>query len=219
MLWFLWFLISIAFIVMLVITIVKASRKRKFKGSLITTIILFVVGLICFIGGIVSTPTESESEDYKVEKGSSDNSKDNSEKEDDPKMKNLTLGDKLTVGGVDITVSNAEFVEPDNEYADVENGKILKVSYKFKNNSDEQVLVDDTDFNLTVNNETQEAFFGMDDTNDGFTTQLNKGNTSSGYVYYDVPETDEYKVEMDFMPEFESYKADWNINKSDIQQN
>ncbi|WP_210133628.1 DUF4352 domain-containing protein [Staphylococcus sp. GDY8P131P] len=217
MLWFLWFLISIAFIVMLVITIVKASRKRKVKGSLITTIILFVVGLICFIGGVASTPTESESEDYKVEKGSSDNSNDSSKKDEDSKKKTLDLGDKLTVGGVDVTVSNAEFVEPDNEYADVENGKILKVSYKFKNNSDEQVLVDDTDFNLTINNETQDNFYGMDDSNDGFSHQLNKGNTGSGYVYYDVPDADEYKAEMDFMPEFETYKADWIIKNSDIQ--
>lgn len=45
----LWFFISIAFIVMFIITIVKAIRKRNVRKSLIGTIILFIVGFISFI--------------------------------------------------------------------------------------------------------------------------------------------------------------------------
>lgn len=45
----LWFFTSIAFIVMLIITIVKAIRKRNVKGSLISTIVLFIIGFISFI--------------------------------------------------------------------------------------------------------------------------------------------------------------------------
>ena len=45
-LFLLWFFVSIAFIVMLIITIVKAIRKRNVKGSLISTIVLFIIGFI-----------------------------------------------------------------------------------------------------------------------------------------------------------------------------
>jgi len=48
-LFLLWFFISIAFIVMLVITIVKTIRKRNVRGSLISTMVLFIVGFIAFI--------------------------------------------------------------------------------------------------------------------------------------------------------------------------
>ncbi len=48
-LFLLWFFVSIAFIVMLIITIVKAIRKRNVKGSLISNIVLFIIGFISFI--------------------------------------------------------------------------------------------------------------------------------------------------------------------------
>lgn len=217
----LWVVFSIAFITLLIITIVKAITKKRIKGVLISTLILFGAGLLCFIGGIASVSDDEDSDNYVVEEsdGSKKSHASSSSNDEGNEKEELKLGDKLTVGGVDITVSNAEFVQPDREYADVENGKILKINYKFKNHSDEQVLVDDTDFNLTINNEAQDEFYGMDDTNDGFSIQLNKGNTGSGYKYYDVPDADSYKVEMDFMPGFESYKADWDISNPDIQQN
>lgn len=215
-LFFLWFVISIAFIVTLIITIVKAARRKKVKGILISTIILFLVGLICFIGAVATTP---EDDDYSVQKGDDSNvSKASSSSNDDSnKKKTLHIGDTLRVGGVDVKVAKAEFVQSDNEYSTPKKGRILKVSYEFKNNGDDQVLAADDDFNLTVDSETQKEFFGMDDTDDGFSEFLNKGNTISGYTYYDVPEADEYKAELNFDPGMETYKANWIIKNSDIQ--
>ncbi|SUM35294.1 RNA binding protein [Staphylococcus gallinarum] len=65
---------------------------------------------------------------------------------------------------------------------------------------------------------TIKEWFGNEDVNDGFTHQLNKGNTASGYITYDVPDSEEYTLEMDATPNFESVKARWKIKKSDIKE-
>lgn len=205
MLWFLWFIISIAFIVMFIITIVKAIRKKKIKGVLISTIILFVIGLICFVGAIVTIPSGSDS---------------NTENTSDTN-KPFKVGETVKADGVDVTLTKAEFITPSEEDdAGVpDNGKALKVYFKFKNNNDDQVLVQDNDFGIKVDGENYESWYGNGDTNDGFSHQLNKDNTGSGYITYDVPDSDKYTLEMDFMPNLDTVKAKWNINKSDIQQN
>ncbi|MGO1357274.1 DUF4352 domain-containing protein [Alkalibacterium gilvum] len=219
LLFILWVGFSLAFIIMLIITIVKAVTKQKVKTSLISTGILFGAGLLCFIGGIASVP--SNDDDYTVEKNDSteisdaDTTVEDSD-EDSNEKKELSLGETLKVGGAEVTVTNAEFVQSDNEYSTPEKGNILKVSYKFKNNGEERFLATDDVFNLTVDNETQKNFFGMDDTNDGFSEFLNTNNTVSGYTYFDVPDAEEYKAEMNFDPHLETYKADWIIKKSDI---
>lgn len=205
MLWFLWFLISIAFIVMFIITIVKAIRKKKIKGVLISTIILFIIGLVCFVGAIATIPS-----------GSDDNSENTSDTD-----KPFKVGETVKADGVDVTLTKAEFITPSEEddSGAPDNGKALKVYLKFKNNNDDQVLVQDNDFGIKVDGENYENWYGNGDTNDGFSHQLNKDNTGSGYITYDVPDSDKYTLEMDFMPNLDTVKAKWNINKSDIQQN
>lgn len=203
MLWFLWFLISIAFIVMFIITIVKVLKKKKVKGALISTIVLFVIGFICFIGAIVSSPSDE----------SGTNSSDTN--------KTYKVGDTIKADGVDVTLTKAEFVTPSEEddAGAPDNGKALKVYFKFKNHNDEQILVQDGDFTMKVDGENYETWYGNGDTNDGFSHQLNKDNTGSGYITYDVPDSDKYTAEMNFTPNLETVKAKWNINKSDITQN
>ncbi|MEB7675583.1 DUF4352 domain-containing protein [Staphylococcus saprophyticus] len=204
MLWFLWFIISIAFIVMLIITIVKAARRKKVKGALISTIVLFVTGLICFIVAIASIPSSSDD---------TENTSDTN--------KTYKVGDTVKADGVDVTLSKAEYVTPSSEddAGDPENGKALKVYFKFKNHNEDQVLVQDNDFSMKVDGENYENWYGNGDTSDGFSHQLNKDNTGSGYITYDVPDSDKYTVEMDFTPNLDTVKAKWNIDKSEIQQN
>ncbi|MEB8175561.1 DUF4352 domain-containing protein [Staphylococcus xylosus] len=205
MLWFLWFIISIAFIVMFIITIVKAIRNKKVKGALISTITLFVVGLVCFVGAIATIPSGSDS---------------NSENTSDTD-KPFKVGETVKADGVDVTLTKAEFITPSEEddAGAPDNGKALKVYFKFKNNNEDQVLVQDNDFGIKVDGENYENWYGNGDTNDGFSHQLNKDNTGSGYITYDVPDNDKYTLEMDFMPNLDTVKAKWDINKSDIQQN
>lgn len=219
---FLWVLITIAFITTLVITIVKIANKSRFTGVLVSTIALFFIGLVCFVGIFLALPSNNS---YSFNQLFGDTEKTTASEDvtnlsDTPKkgLKGLKLGDKIKVGGVEVTVTKAEFVQPDDGYSYAENGKVLKVYYKFKNLGDDQVLVDSSDFTLTIDGETQEQFFGMNDDNAGFQHQLNKGNTGNSYLYYDVSDVDEYKVEMNFMPLFETYHADWIISRSEIDE-
>lgn len=219
---FVWILISIAFVTMLVTTIVKIANKSKFVGALISTVTLFFVGLICFVSIFLTLPKSSS---YSVdqlfgEQQTKDKKTETKKLEDTPEkgLKGLELGDKIRVNGLEITVVKAEFVQPEDQYYYPENGKVLKVYYKFKNVDKKQILVDNSAFDLTIDGESQNQFFGMNENTPGFQHQLKKGDTENSYLYYDVPEADNYKVEMNFKPEDKTYKADWNIKNSEVKE-
>lgn len=128
------------------------------------------------------------------------------------------VGDTVKADGVEVTLVSVEEAGETGEIGTPpENGKALKVNYKFKNNNDDQILMDSSDFTINVGGETYSEWFGTDDTNADFSHQINKGNTASGYVYYDVPESDEYIIEMDATPGLKNIKAKWEIKKEDIQ--
>lgn len=57
---FLWIVFSIAFWVMLVLTILKKFKRKPIKKFLLITIGLFIVGLICFIIGVSSTDSDED---------------------------------------------------------------------------------------------------------------------------------------------------------------
>lgn len=219
---FVWILISIAFVTMLVTTIVKIANKSKFVGVLISTVTLFFVGLICFVSIFLTLPKSSS---YSVdqlfgEQQTKDKKTETKKLEDTPEkgLKGLELGDKIRVNGLEITVVKAEFVQSEDQYYYPENGKVLKVYYKFKNVDKKQILVDNSAFDLTIDGESQNQFFGMNENTPGFQHQLKKGDTENSYLYYDVPEADNYKVEMNFKPEDKTYKADWNIKNSEVKE-
>lgn len=219
---FVWILISIAFVTMLVTTIVKIANKSKFVGVLISTVTLFFVGLICFVSIFLTLPKSSS---YSVdqlfgEQQTKDKKTETKKLEDTPEkgLKGLELGDKIRMNGLEITVVKAEFVQSEDQYYYPENGKVLKVYYKFKNVDKKQILVDNSAFDLTIDGESQNQFFGMNENTPGFQHQLKKGDTENSYLYYDVPEADNYKVEMNFKPEDKTYKADWNIKNSEVKE-
>lgn len=133
------------------------------------------------------------------------------------KMKTFKIGQVIDADGVDVKLDKVEYVTNYDEFSAPENGVVIKVYLKFKNNNDDQVLMDSTDFSMKVNNENYEEWFGNDDPNYGFSHQLNKGNTGSGYITYDVPDSDTYTLEMDASPKFANVKAKWEIKKSDIK--
>ena len=219
---FVWILISIAFVTMLVTTIVKIANKSKFVGVLISTVTLFFVGLICFVSIFLTLPKSSSYSVYQLfgEQQTKDKKTETKKLEDTPEkgLKGLELGDKIRVNGLEITVVKAEFVQPEDQYYYPENGKVLKVYYKFKNVDKKQILVDNSAFDLTIDGESQNQFFGMNENTPGFQHQLKKGDTENSYLYYDVPEADNYKVEMNFKPEDKTYKADWNIKNSEVKE-
>lgn len=134
------------------------------------------------------------------------------------KMKKFKIGQAVDADGVQVKLTKIEYVNDYDEYSAPENGKVIKVYLKFKNNNEDQVLMDSSDFSMKVNNENYQEWFGNDDTNAGFSHQLNKGNTGSGYITYDVPDSDNYTLEMDATPKFNNVKAKWEIKKTDIKE-
>ncbi|KKD24039.1 RNA-binding protein [Staphylococcus cohnii subsp. cohnii] len=124
----------------------------------------------------------------------------------------------MDADGVDVKLAKVEYVNNYDEYSEPENGRVIKVYLKFKNNNEDQVLVDSTDFSMKVNGENYQEWYGESEGDSGFSHQLNKGNTGSGMITYDVPENDTYTLEMDATPNFENIKAKWNIKKEDIKE-
>jgi micrococcal nuclease len=109
----LWFFISISFIVMFIITIIKIIRKSRICNSLIGTLTLFILGLICFIiiGIIVTNETneedqtknannkttiskDKENKDKKSEKKSEHKGESNRAKEENNSKRDTRIADK-----------------------------------------------------------------------------------------------------------------------------
>ncbi|MDT3959908.1 DUF4352 domain-containing protein [Staphylococcus kloosii] len=171
--------------------------------------ILFMIVSVLFL--LVACSTGDADTDSKDDKKKSDKLKASN------KMKTFKIGQVIDADGVDIKLDKVEYVTNYDEYSAPENGKAVKVYLKFKNNNDDQVLMDSSDFTMKVNNENYEQWYGNEDVHDGFTHQLNKGNTASGYITYDVPDSNTYTLEMDASPKFANVKAKWEIKKSDIK--
>ncbi|PTH47011.1 DUF4352 domain-containing protein [Staphylococcus arlettae] len=173
-------------------------------------ILCFMIVVVFVLAGCGTSGQESEKEEKSNEKSSS-------KTQATSKMKTFKIGQIVDADGVDVKVTKIEYVNDFDEYSAPENGKALKVHLKFKNNNEDQVLMDSTDFTMKVDNENYEQWFGTDDIHDGFSHQLNKGNTGSGYITYDVPDSEQYTLEMEASPKFDNVKAKWQIKKSDIK--
>lgn len=170
-------------------------------------LLFFAVLIICILAGCNTEGKETKSDRKEDNKSKATNT-----------MKNFKIGQVVDADGVDVKLAKVEYVNNYDEYSEPENGRVIKVYLKFKNNNEDQVLVDSTDFSMKVNGENYQEWYGESEGDSGFSHQLNKGNTGSGMITYDVPENDTYTLEMDATPNFENIKAKWNIKKEDIKE-
>lgn len=93
----LWFFISIAFLTMFIITIVRIVKKGNIKVPLISSIVLFLVGFACFVGIFVALPV---SDDYTVSKNDTetiDKAKNTTNKNSESKPTKQSTEEKSTV--------------------------------------------------------------------------------------------------------------------------
>lgn len=215
----LWVVISIAFITTLIITVVKYAKEKQYSSYLVSTILLFVIGVISFVCIFVSLSFDKEYSYQQLFK--EDKPKAVKHVSDTPKkdLKNIKLGEKIIVDGLEVTVTKAEVVQPDDGYSYSQNGKILKINYKFKNLEKGKKLIDNSNFQLTIDDEVQPQFNGMKDNKGGFQHQLDKGESKTSYLYYDVAESDKYEVKMNYETSKKTYNANWRINDKDIKDN
>ena len=215
----LWVVISIGFITTLIITVVKYAKEKQYSSYLVSTILLFVIGVISFVCIFVSLSFDKEYSYQQLFK--EDKPKAVKHVSDTPKkeLKNIKLGEKIIVDGLEVTVTKAEVVQPDDGYSYSQNGKILKINYKFKNLEKGKKLIDNSNFQLTIDDEVQPQFNGMKDNKGGFQHQLDKGESKTSYLYYDVAESDKYEVKMNYETSKKTYNANWRINDKDIKDN
>ncbi|MEB6246964.1 hypothetical protein MXM23_01715 [Mammaliicoccus sciuri] len=215
----LWVIISIGFITTLIITVVKYAKEKQYSSYLVSTILLFVIGVISFVCIFVSLSFDKEYSYQQLFK--EDKPKAVKHVSDTPKkdLKNIKLGEKIIVDGLEVTVTKAEVVQPDDGYSYSQNGKILKINYKFKNLEKGKKLIDNSNFQLTIDDEVQPQFNGMKDNKGGFQHQLDKGESKTSYLYYDVAESDKYEVKMNYETSKKTYNANWRINDKDIKDN
>ncbi len=215
----LWVVISIAFITTLIITVVKYAKEKQYSSYLVSTILLFVIGVISFVCIFVSLSFDKEYSYKQLFK--EDKPKAVKHVSDTPKkdLKNIKLGDKIIVDGLEVTVTKAEVVQPDDGYSYSQNGKILKVTYKFKNLEKDKKLIDNSNFQLTIGGAVQPQFNGMKDNKGGFQHQLDKDDSKSSYLYYDVADADKYDVKMNYETSKKTYNSNWRINDKDIKDN
>lgn len=93
----LWFFISIAFLTMFIITIVRIVKKGNVKVPLISSIVLFLVGFACFVGIFVALPVN---DDYTVSKNDTetiDKAKNTTNKNSESKPTEQSTEEKSTV--------------------------------------------------------------------------------------------------------------------------
>ncbi|RIL74597.1 DNA-binding protein [Staphylococcus cohnii] len=165
---------------MLIVTIVKAVRKRNVKGTLISTIILFVVGLISFICIGILANDDSNINELNKDNHSKKNekqSKDKVEKEES-KSKN---GEQQKEKKDNNTKHKDKDVDKKNQNKEKENNDVKKK--KEQNNKPKPGTTDRiaVELNSTVDGDT--AKFNYD------------GNTQSfRFLLIDTPETKHPKV-------------------------
>ncbi|MCJ1763995.1 hypothetical protein [Mammaliicoccus sciuri] len=215
----LWVVISIAFITTLIITVVKYAKEKQYSSYLVSTILLFVIGVISFVCIFVSLSFDKEYSYKQLFKEDKPKAVKHVSDTPNKELKNIKLGDKIIVDGLEVTVTKAEVVQPDDGYSYSQNGKILKVTYKFKNLEKDKKLIDNSNFQLTIGGAVQPQFNGMKDNKGGFQHQLDKDNSKSSYLYYDVADADKYDVKMNYETSKKTYNANWRINDKDIKDN
>ncbi|VED59174.1 DUF4352 domain-containing protein [Staphylococcus simulans] len=132
-------------------------------------------------------------------------------------MKTFRVGQIVDADGVDVRVVKAEYVNDYEDYEAPNNGKVLKVTLKFKNNNSDQVLVDSSAFTMNVRGETYPDWIGGDGTDGIFSHQLNQGKTATGTLTFDVPEAKVYTLEMDTYFKTANVKAKWNLHQAMIK--
>lgn len=119
----------------------------------------------------------------------------------------LNVGDATTIDGVTFTVTGVEYVDERNEFADVEADKVLKVSYKIDNNTEEDYPFG-MDGSLYVDGALAETY-----PNENSMGSVSSGRSVEGVQHYAISgEPSELELEWEPLMSFSGDKGIWNVN-------
>ncbi len=111
----------------------------------------------------------------------------------------VNVGEVLETNKVKITyVSTGEYT--DYGYSEPKNGyKVVFVELKAENTGSDDILVSNVQFECYADNEAMDKYWG--DYNDELSAELSAGRTTTGRVYFEVPE-DAESIEFEYGPSF-----------------
>ncbi|WP_052712077.1 DUF4352 domain-containing protein [Domibacillus indicus] len=120
--------------------------------------------------------------------------------------KTYKIGDTVSIDGTEITIQSAKFTEPD-EYGEPQKGKVITLEVSVKNNGEENVYVDNTEFTIAdAEGNMHEQYYSYDDTS--FSNEVKVGKQYAGKIAFDVPESASYEI---------YYEPSFSMNEGEIK--
>jgi|SRR5690606_28090331 len=152
-----------------------------------------------------------------VKKVDSEGGSSNSEGGEEKAPEFYKVDETISVDGLEISINSVSWGKA-NQYVEPTNGKVLRIEITAKNNSDDNALIDNIDFDLSDSEGTMLEFYFANDDANMFTTEIKTGKQAKGILEYDVSESESF--ELYYEPSF-SFKSNaevkWLINKEDIK--
>lgn len=170
--------------------------KKFFKlvlGFIIALVILIIAMVACTSFFASEVDKELKKSDSVSSVDSNGDSK-SADKEEAPKE--FKLGETVKVGDVQLTVSQAQNQSPD-QYSETKNNNVIVFDITAVNKGTDSAFIDDTEFNLYINDEKVESYYGDEM---GISGDLNKGKTLKGQIFFDAPKGQQ--LELIYEPSF-----------------
>lgn len=166
------------------------KKFLKIAGIVVGALVLIII-LLAIFGGNDATVEKGKSEPVKEKKDTT-----------------YKIGDTVSSNGWKVKITKAEFTKP-AQYAapETKGAKVLTLDVVAINNSDDQVMIDNTEFALyDKNGKKLKEYFGYDEM--AISDTVNKGKELDGKLFYEAPEADKY--ELIYTPSF-SFNGDTEL--------
>ena len=171
---------------------------KKFFKLVLGFIIALVILIIAMVACTSFFASEVDKELKKSDSVSSVDSNGDSESADKEEApKEFKLGETVKVGDVQLTVSQAQNQSPD-QYSETKNNNVIVFDITAVNKGTDSAFIDSTEFNLYINNEKVESYYGSDEM--AISDDLNKGKTLKGKIFFDAPKGQ--NLELIYKPSF-----------------
>lgn len=188
----------------------KDSKKGQAIAGLVTSIIGFLITLVCLIIGASFMSAvgnyDSTTETTNIDTTYDDSTTDSNNTEADTteaEVKTYKVGDVIDADTFKMTFVSSEDYTSDNEYMQPADGnKYIKLVFDFENTGDSDFLVSDWDFNCYADGYVVESTYL--DTDNMLSATISPGKKASGSIFYEVPisaETIELEYETNFWTE------------------
>lgn len=163
--------------------------KKVFKGIgvFVGVVIVALIAIVLFVPTEEAAPVQ-----VNKEASASTTSEETVPASTEAEDKVYKIGDTVSFKGLEVTILSAEFTEP-AEYSETVNGKVLTLTVEAVNNSDDKLMIDNTEFNIyDMDNNGLEQYYGYNDM--AIADTINKGKKVTGKLYFDVTDSSSFEL-------------------------